>query len=272
MQIDGKRVGKGEILLKCPMCNKEKLYWNETKEVGFCHYCAKSVVGTRNLKKLFDTDAEPTWGDSAPLARLTSMAHEATRSNQPAWVVPRARWYLRKRQVDKNTAEQAGLKYCVQTEELLVPLCPVTVEAPAAHQKRRLSANGQAGVWLHQKGVQKSYYVIGQNLIPSCRRRAVLVEGAFDALGHLAGHAVCVLGTSLSDTVLVHLADRYEEVLLWFDPDNAGIAGAKKAERALSNWGVRCSNIYTRFPDLKTEPGDTRDDHPAVAWARDFTR
>lgn len=48
------QVKKGEALLRCPKCGKDKLYFSTKKRIGFCHYAKCSFHKRVKLENLFE--------------------------------------------------------------------------------------------------------------------------------------------------------------------------------------------------------------------------
>lgn len=248
----GRRVSGAEILLTCPDCGREKLYFNTDKNVGWCHYCAKPVIGDEELRKLF-YGSDSVFDFLAPTQRrkgsgpMTYTLSSVLLHNTP-------KEYLKTRGIDPESLRQAPVFWDNEEGRLVVALSPLTPEAPPAVMTRTIRPDLSAGKWLAQAGIKRSDYAIGALQVPHNQDYIIVVEGAFDVLRHLQGHAMAICGTNLSDTHLAYLSN-YDRVYFWLDPDEAGTAGTQKAMIRCAEWGIHAENLYDLLP-LTNEPGD----------------
>jgi DNA primase len=111
--------------------------------------------------------------------------------------------------------------------------------------------------YLNSKGAKIMY-----NVPKNKKSVAVLGEGIFDALSgeRSLSHVDCIagLGKTLTRRQVKTLA-RYDEVVLWVDPNRAGVEGTVKRARALQKKRVKVSVVPPTDSDDDVDLGDLRE-------------
>ena len=224
LPANARHVGGNEYLLVCPApsCRKEKLAWNAKKVFGWCLVCGFRINGLEQLKRHFPT------GSSVPL-------HVDFRTPLDGYGVidpyshPGASAYLEERGVIPDDIYQCNCTYGegrvwfpVWSPLGLQPFCLGRSIDPR-NKLRWLSYPAEKGKYLFGK------LPVGETVI--------LVEGIFKVLTpHLWGRALAVLGSAPSLDILVWLGLRYKDIIVWFDPDAAGLKGASMVSSMLNGW------------------------------------
>lgn len=244
----GKFVGGSEYLTECPHCNKQKLYYNTVKQVGWCHTCERVFFERDGI--FVDSGVEPVRGTRLPAG-----------VSQLAWMHPEARTYLEGRNVTGLQAVTVGIEYFPEAKTIRIPITAPSPEFPTAWMKRRIDGPG----WYYEGGPDKKPYSFGHEAIAKTGRRScVLVEGCFDVLSpDFTGYALALLGTRLYDLTLVWLEENTDFVGIWLDPGEKELEKAKYIKRELDNVGIR--NLILQF---KQEPGDCKRDDPRVEYVK----
>lgn len=237
-----------EVQLTCNQCGKLKVYFNQSKGIGWCHYC-KKVVRRKDIEiedgSDFILDSQGYSGNSS--------------STSPAWENVVAGKYLKSRWVDELTSATVGIRYDAERESIRVPIHSPASEFPMSHQVRGIYPGGR---W-YTEAKERKEYCFGLPWVPISRKEVILVEGIFDVLtpGWL-GYAIATLGTTLSDTLCLFLVERFNRIYIWFDPDPAGRSGGEKVLRQLHMAGASSTLL-----EYSIEPGDMGPSHPlAVEW------
>lgn len=108
--------------------------------------------------------------------------------------------------------------------------------------------------------MRKAHYAFGHEVIPEESRNVILVEGVFDVLSPgLYGYAMALLGVHLSGTQLAYLVNRFDEFLVWLDPDKPGQLAAHKICKRLNLYGKQAVVF-----NPGVEPGDMGPRHPII--------
>lgn len=173
---------------------------------------------------------------------------------------------LSDRRLAPSTVEHFGVGYCSQGILRGLIAIPVHDENGllVAYAGRRLKPQEirELGKYKFPKGFRKELvlYNLHRAREQSARQGVVLVEGFFSVLAlHEAGvpNAVAAMGCELSDhqAQLLYYAER--EVIILFDGDEAGRAGAQAAQQKLHG---RVKTRMVRLPD-----GAAPDELPAKA-------
>lgn len=238
-----------ERSVRCPRCGRDgKLYVNDMKRVGFCHYCHEG----------WNRDALEEHGLLSNKVRDTTYARGLTTPPplESAWAYREAREYLQSRAVSE--ADAPHVFYDPRGRRLYFRIWSPSDDLPRSWHTRGLSKEDG---WRVFHGTDKQHYLYGTRAVTP--RRVVVVEGIFDQL-RLGPGAVALLGTYVSPTHMAYLR-RFSEVVLWLDPDEAGLSATEDLKRRLM--------ALTRPPILRvspfeSEPGDLPPTHPAITLLR----
>jgi hypothetical protein len=241
--VSGRFVSSHEWLTRCPDCDKEKLYYNVSKEIGWCHYCSK--VFTK-----INTDGENLSWSATP-----------GKDSELAVFNDEARRFLESRGVTELDMVTLPIKW--DGEQLIFPIHSPAPEFPPRKMRRLLDW----GKWLVEKGIDRKFYCFGIDVLRPAKD-VILVEGIFDVLTPgFHGYAIAILGTQLHDTLLVWLEMNREKVYLWLDPDEAGMKATRVIRKRLELAGVDVEEIKAG-----REPGDCNRDDALVQEVRQRIR
>lgn len=237
--------GSSEYVLPCK-CGRMKFSWNVNKKVGNCFRCGFKLIGVRALRSHFGTTGGTETAPSQSWSPGRSQScHPGSSNFIPASISPAAVEYLSGRGVSKELAEEIGILY--KDERVWFPLTSPFGLIPFLLGR---SINPDSTMrWTSFPG-EKGQYVFGGS---EKNGPVVLVEGVFGVLSSgLYGKAVALLGSKPSLELLAALVNRYSEVFVWFDPDEAGRNGSKYIKEVLHNWFPLCKVkeiIYNKEPD-----------------------
>lgn len=220
-----------EYLTRCPSCRKEKFYYSVEARMGYCQSCHHKMTRWDRFE-----------GVKAPSEDFASQALEIP-FLKPAMQDSNTKRYLEERVHNYDDLSLTEILADKMGETLYFPLTPIVEGFPRAFHTRHITRG-----WKIMGGTEKSNYVFG-----TAEERTILVEGIFDSLALGVKGALCLLGTSLSPQVMAYLESKAKTVVLWLDPDEAGIMGAAQIESMLER--------HTKIPDIRRvvhehEPGD----------------
>lgn len=239
-----------EIILFCEECGKRKIYFNTVEKIGWCHYC-KRVITAKEAGQLGVDNS--TW--------------TTIRINEEVELIPAAEdercvSFLAQRFISIPECYRAMIMYSPARDRLYFPISSPSPELEKAYHTRTLKPEGK---WI-TTAKERSNYCFGLQWIPKEIKEIVLVEGIFDILspGWL-GYGIATLGTVLSDSLLLYISSRYQRVTVWYDPDEAGVKGAREVSRKLHYAGVDVISVDASF-----EPGDMGPQHPKAILMREY--
>lgn len=229
--------------LYCEECGKHKIFYNVAKEIGWCHFC-KRVVYKKELGG---------YGHGPDYLFDPEVSTHAVPNYPFAWWCDPARKYLVNRWVSELDSYRAGIRYDGERMAIRVPIHSPAKELPQAYQTRGIYEGGH---W-YTEAPNRADYCFGWPYLGD-RKEILIVEGIFDLLspGWL-GLGISLLGSAISDTLVLAISQQFNSVLLWLDPDAAGRKGTNKVGAALREAGVQVSDISSGI-----EPGDMGPDHP----------
>lgn len=258
--------GQEYLVDECPSCGKRKhFYFNLDKKVGWCHVCHFRIRGHKEFMEAF--------GGSLETRRASPVVIEGDRQGilgrsaywtDNAWDNDEARIFLISRKVTEIQSREIPIQYVEQERAITVPIDSVSPEFATSYIYRRFSLAGSK--WMVLPGVDKGHYGFGLKFLDNSLEKIVLFEGTFDLLATgMLGVGAAILGTNVNEAWLVWLKRRYSEVILWLDPDEAGISAAGKLKKRMSAWGIKAS-IYQHSQD----PKNLNPYHPAVQFLRGY--
>lgn len=229
-RVDGIWVSRSEFIITCPDCGKRKLSWNPYKDRGQCFVCktgfnaislARKIKSYRSLVSKFNlgkrsalktnrssSSTEPVGMDSIPEFAIDTICR--------GWNI---------------------------TRESLRAAHPV-LRASSLSVGFRITSGGLAwrSIFPEKKGWKlskesdraRSWFEVPSLFNPAV---AILVEGIFDCIKIFGSGVpldqlapISCLGTSIPKYLPHHLLERaVKKVVLWMDPDAAGLAGVEKA-------------------------------------------
>lgn len=251
---------------ECPQCRKYRhFYWNVVKHKGICHSCDLRVYSLEDFRKLFAL----TEFDLADGPAFDPKGDPFTLQRDPlfwtnAWDVPKARMVLIGRRITEEVARQVPIG-CVHGDKLLISVDSIESNLPRGIWYR--GVKGWPSKWISLPNTQASCYAFGLSFIPPERKTVLIVEGIYDVLSTgLLGHAIAILGTKMQWQWPYYLRKRGWKVVIWLDPDRAGLAASPKLLRFLQTAGISAMDLT---PQAQCEPGDLYPEHPDIVRLRE---
>lgn len=162
---------------------------------------------------------------------------------------PRDYWYSRG--FNDETIGKWRLGYDTYENRATVP---VYWKGSLVGWTKRAGVDGMSPKWTHYPGMPKSRMLFGMDAVDT--DSAILVEAPLSAImldQYGIKGAVASFGASLSDDQAVLLRSHFNNVLIFYDPDQAGVSGTRKAIDKLEKF----MNVYIVQP--------TRDDPAAMS-------
>ena len=223
IKIKGTRVeGGAELVTECPNCRRDKLYVSLRKQVGICFFCGKTY--TREMVRQMGLGEDYT-----QFTAVMDNHEEPLELVSPDTDID-ARLFLAKRNV-RAKDYASSIRWCAKLRRLFFRIQSPNfgAYAPAWHTRGIDEGKG----WICQPGVQKQHYWYGWR----GSETLCVVEGIWDAMSlHERGiSAIALLGTQMSQTHLKGIIQwpGLRQVVLWFDPDAAGIKATEKIANQL---------------------------------------
>ena len=238
--------GGSEYKMTCPDCGHGNFFWNLQKLLGSCFNCGKKVLGLGQFSRVFKTVSvlEETRSQTALKERAGKDLVKITDDE----AMP-ALFYLSSRGVDYGLAQKAGLRYSPSQQRVYCPIWSPLNGFPPSWKSRSILP-GYKG-WMGEAGDKAKHYLFG-NRFSLSDPVIVLVEGVFDVLSPgLWGRALSLLGSSLSREIEYWLGEKFRHVVLWLDPDHAGVTKSRGIAERLAGWGIAVTNLSGLHP----EPG-----------------
>ena len=238
--------------MRCPSCGSGGCFWSDAKQIAHCFACDR-VFQRRDL-------TEVPHGIAAEHSPLPSVSLEGVHAHADACR------YLLSRRVPREQWDQ--ILFEPDERALYFRIWSPSLEfAPSYHC--RFIGGGKMR-WRSFPGTKKEHYLFGE---PKADR-VVLVEGIFDAL-RIGPGAVALLGSDLYPTQKVWL-ERFQSVIVWGDPDPAGLKLMNQVHRQVTTGPVVYHIPYTDDPTevgWNKEPGDCLPGHPllegVLTWLKD---
>jgi 5S rRNA maturation endonuclease (ribonuclease M5) len=201
------------------------------------------------VRSLADALEARTALDRIPL-RITKIPEGSTRLDDAA-VPPEAQlWVLRAGMTPTEASTVYGFRWHEQTRRVFVPINPRAVLARAVFGERpKYKLFGELQT--------TAYTVQGKDPL-------VIVEDVLSAIkvGKAGYKAVAILGTSINSTILAPLAMRQRDIVIWLDPDSAGMAGRQAVKKALALYPAKVR--YARTTDARDPKYVSREDIKSV--------
>lgn len=265
-----------EISLCCPFCVRRgqtsdtrfRLSVNTHKNAAYCFNCHWS--SRHALQALKIAGAEGILEEEVIIPPTIQLPDdfEPLEASTDDWIEQGYEYVKKRGMTDKQIARyHVGLSMTGRAAGRVV--------FPIFHDRKLVGWSGRSLIkrepkWLHSKGL-----VYGYPVVDSLHRDwLVVVEGIFDALAVGRQYrAYGLLGTHLTDTRLRPLKF-YGKILLWLDPDRAGIAATIAIAERLTQ---EQKELHVVMPKVwKVDPSDLTDDqiqfhiHTARKWTKDI--
>lgn len=243
----------------CPFCKKyRKFNWNLLTESGHCWSCKRGIWGYNKLHKVIDcVDIDSIPQGPTKVFKGLQGAHLIN-----AWDNPKAQSFLMGRGLTEGVVREAQIMYNVNSPSLYLKVLPVIPDKPVGYIYRKLPK----GFWSVASGLSGFY---GWNQQICLTRRTVLIcEGVFDLLSTgLYRDGVALLGSSPGQPWFRFFRENRNRLILWFDPDKAGLEATKKISELCIYYGIDFDVIYS-----KLNPKDYLSINPANKPFLDYVR
>lgn len=219
---------KGKDLVGvCPECGAPKLNYRPEKGAGICNACHATFSRRSIIRAGFPPqDNQPHYGEGAPKKEIKSSPEKELRScldGAAKLAVEGLRGW------DTSEGWTSTCHYCPQDLRLYFDLTATSPNAPPLQTSR--------SIWPSQRGwvvtgSRRGYFY---GILPQNSDTIILMEGINDVIGSgLYGKAIAMLGTTLGADVQAHLfAKGFRNIIIWLDPDAAGLSGAAKLKKQL---------------------------------------
>ena len=202
--------------------------WKTQFGIGFhCYRCKESdfeKFGVRSVAEVLEARA----AFDTLSARTTRIPSNAVRLDEPSVPAEARVWVLRAGLSPEEATERYGFAYHSDTRRVFIPIGDKTVLARAVFRedvpKYKLFGL-MDGLLYHLTGTQTPL---------------VLVEDVLSAIKvNKAGYSSCaILGTSISPETLATLSAIAPDIVIWLDPDKAGLFGRSYIKKALGLYPV----------------------------------
>lgn len=242
----------GEIFLNCPFCSdsRYRLGFNFRKDLAHCFNCG---FKSRNAKaKIFrelsitaetakaELDVDPTLEQKQ--LELPDDFTLLSTVNQRDGILWQARLYLLRRGVTPQQIEKHYLGACLTGRFAFRIIVPVVYKDELKGIVARDWTGANEPKYLNSSG-ERSVYNLRKRKGP-----LVLSEGVFKALALALAcplQSAALLGHSITATQISQIQEQgFEKIILWPDPDNAGITGALTVAEVLSDEGFHVGMPY----------------------------
>lgn len=268
-----------EILLLCPFCAenghideaRHTLGVNTTKEIGHCHRCDWKGAGKYLFDSLADhcssTDIYETDASAHHLVEQTKKVAKLQRialpkTYEPLWVVyqdiigKEALSYVLKRGITEQQIRKHRIGFCAVGSYVDRIIFPVFYKKWVVGFTARTFRNGEPK-YLNSPGERFIYNYPRQD--SRRKSRCILVEGPIDALSIeqvCSSEYDCLgkFGSSLTP-IQIKALGKYKEIVLWPDPDQAGIVGIIKVAKILKENTESLINCIVPARDMEYDPG-----------------
>ena len=220
--------------------NKRRLYVRHTRDgvyVAYCHHCSDKgfLPGSPLPHLIIEGDSEEEEGRTEPFDWDKELSPVYDLDLWPA----EARGWIGKYGIKQVEQKRYGLAFDASTRRVAIPmhLPDQPDEPPVGAQLRRIFGSPGPNPKYISVGLRCQF--ISLNYPES--DQIVLVEDALSAIKVGRSHnAIALLGTQLSDKLLLRLAEAFAYAHIWLDPDDAGDKGASSLSKRLALYlGVR---------------------------------
>lgn len=178
-----------------------------------------------------------------------------TMSHPQDWPVE-ARVWLHKAHLNNNDISIMGAVWSPTMQRVVIPLDMLDGSKGWIARDVAVGNGGRAGTplkYLFPKAMRRGGGAVLRN---GQQRVAVVTEDILSSqrIWNNGYTTVSALGTSLDREAVVRMADEFDTVLFWLDPDYYGQLGARRIRKDISRLGVRTGNILSEFdPKLHSD-------------------
>ena len=230
--------GEGEYsLAQCPnsYCRREfRFTYNTIKNEGRCFVCGYVVKGLKRLLWLAE-QSDQFIGEVEYKPRNVTAPKLDTAQLINAWDHNKSRDYLISKGVNELTCRKCKILYLPKQHQLYLETAPITEDFPKSYLWRKIP-NGK---WFHKKGTRGIYYGWGWEKFKNSGKNILITEGVFDLFAtKLYDYGIAVLGSNLNDVWCYWLKENCSKVLIWMDPDDAGIKASKHIAKRCEYYSI----------------------------------
>lgn len=228
--------------------------WKTAQGIGFkCYRCdgpdssGYEAFGVRSIADVIEARDAINRID----IRTTAIPHGSTRLDDAAVPAEAHVWVLRAGMTPTEASTVYGFRWHEGTRRVFIPINPKAILAravfPGERPKYKLFGELQT----------TAYTVQGKDPL-------VIVEDVLSAIkvGKAGYKAAAILGTSVTPSILATLANRQKDIVLWLDPDKAGLAGRQHVRKALGLYPAIVR--YARTTDARDPKYLSREDIKSV--------
>ncbi len=220
------RLGQSRRVQHCGNSTSMKVTHDDEGLSAYCFRCSEHGFKSHGIRRLSDVFAEREFikqGVQLPLDYT-----------QVIPTIP-ATW-LYKSGVSAPIAASYGVGWSERMRRVILPVYAGSGWSDLAVIQARAVDAGHMPKYLNQEGVGKGgvlFVAHRAREVPSCTS-VVITEDILSAIrvDGAGVPAVSTLGTKLSDAQ-AGLLMQYDEIIIWLDPDEAGLTGAMKMRRKL---------------------------------------
>ena len=225
--------------------------WKSTTGIGFkCYRCDEhdyEAFGVRSVADVIEARDAVNRID----IRTTRIPDGSTRLDDAEVPAEAHVWVLKAGMTPTEASTVYGFRWHAPTRRVFIPVNPKAVLARAVFPGERPKYK------LFGELATTAYTVQGKDPL-------VIVEDVLSAIkvGKAGYKAAAILGTSVSPTILAPLAMRQRDIVIWLDPDKAGMAGRGHIKKALSLYPAKVR--YARTTDARDPKYISREDIKSV--------
>ena len=226
----------------CPFCGATAALYHIQKKICKCLKCEEFIQN----KDLPDEVKPYIFEDYRTPEVLQKIEDDHPSTYPPISSSEEGISFLRGRNVFDTTKGFNDIKY--QEGYVYFPLSATDKKYPIEYVGRNIYKKR----YINPQGLKKDArgYCFGWKDLKY--NKLLITEGVFDILANdLLGYGISLLGTSLGDTLFFHILDRFNEVLLWLDPDAQD--KAIKLQKQFQMYGFPCKRL-----ESSVDAGDFR--------------
>ena len=225
--------------------------WKTASGISFkCYRCDDTGYEPFGVRSLGDVLEARSAFDGIPL-RVTQIPSGSTRLDDADVPAEAHVWVLKAGMTPTEASTVYGFRWHEGTRRVFIPVNPKAMLARAVYKDDRPKYK------LFGELNTTAYTVQGKDPL-------VIVEDVLSAIkvGKAGYKAAAILGTTVNPAILAPLAMRQRDIVIWLDPDKAGIAGRGGIRKALALYPAKVR--YARTTDARDPKYISREDIKSV--------
>lgn len=225
--------------------------WKSATGIGFkCYRCDETGYEAFGVRSLSDALESRRAFDNVSILS-TQIPTPSVRLDDATVPAEAHVWVLRTGMTPTEASTVYGFRWHEGTRRVFIPINPKAMLARAVFKDDRPKYK------LFGELNTTAYTVQGKDPL-------VIVEDVLSCIkiGKAGYKAAAILGTSVSPTILAPLAMRQRDIVIWLDPDKAGMAGRAHVKKALALYPAKVR--YARTTDTRDPKYLSRDDIKSV--------